>query len=284
MTKQPEVGALVRRALVPEMRGVDESKRTITFTASDESVDRYGDILRVSGWKFSNYLRNPVVLWAHKSGDPPVGKCVEIHTESNPPALVQTVEFADHPFAETVRKLYADKFLRAVSVGFMPLEPPKRITDLEGNGTGGYEFTSMDLLELSCVPVPANPEALARCVEKGFAEADLARVFSPMSAVDVYKELSEVSLALAQLTTSLARVTVREALAALKAAGVRSESSGDLTLEEMLSVVKQAGTAVQEAPEPEIETGEIDSIEKLGAALGGDGIEQFERSLGIRWP
>jgi phage head maturation protease len=65
----------------------------------------------------------------------------------------------------------------AVSVGFMPLEQPNAIKDLEGRTTG-WEFTSQELLELSAVSLPANPEALARMVSKGFAEDDLARVSS----------------------------------------------------------------------------------------------------------
>src|ERR1700674_5500045 len=83
------VGALRRVALVPTARAVNEAARTITFVASTESTDRYGDIIRVSGWQTKNYMQNPVFLWAHRSTDPPIGKTVSLTTETNPPALVQ---------------------------------------------------------------------------------------------------------------------------------------------------------------------------------------------------
>lgn len=75
-----------------------------------------------------NYLKNVVFLWGHKSGEPPIRPhdC-DAHRDA-PPPLVQKVEFADaaaYTFADTVFQLYKGKFLRAVSVGFMPLEHPR---------------------------------------------------------------------------------------------------------------------------------------------------------------
>jgi hypothetical protein len=285
MQKQAEVGVLRRASFLPDLRSLDEKARTIEFVASTEKVDRYGDVIRVAGWQLDSYKKNPVFMFAHKSSEPPIGKCVEIHTESNPPALVQTIQFANaatYPFAEVIFNLYRERMMNAVSVGFMPLEMPNRISDLENNTTG-YEFTSQELLELSAVPIPANADCLARAVQKGFAEEDLKRAFGAMSAEEFYKELIAIYAGIADAAVTVARATVREAREALKAAGVRPESSGDLTLEEMLAVVKRAGTAVQEAPEPEIEGDEITeitSMAELATALG-DGDAEFERSLGI---
>jgi HK97 family phage prohead protease len=276
----PQLGKLYRTALVPEVRAVNDEARTIDFVASTEAVDRYGDVIRVAGWKFEAYKKNPVFLWAHKSGEPPIGKTVSIHVETSPvPTLVQKVEFADaatYKFADTIFNLYKGGFLKAVSVGFMPLEMPKRITDSEGNQTGGYEFTNQELLELSAVPVPANPEALARAVQKGFPEVDLQRVFS---GPNIDRELAEISIALSRLAVGIASATVRVALAELRAAGVRAES-GELTFEELLSLVKQAGTSVGEVSSSATLSGEIDSIEKLADVLS-TGDEQFERALGL---
>lgn len=165
------------RPLATKIRSLDEKRRTIVFTSSTEKVDRAGDIIRASGWVLDNYRKNPIVLWAHRASDPPVGKCVEIHVESK--SLVQTVEFAPKevlPFADTVWNLYREGFLTAVSVGFLPLEE-KPITD-EAGRTTGYEFTKQELLELSCVPVPSQPDALARAVRKGIITDAQARSFS----------------------------------------------------------------------------------------------------------
>jgi hypothetical protein len=169
----PTVGIIRRVAVIPEMRAVDEKNRTIDFVASTEDVDRYGDIIRVKGWKTENYMKNPVFLFQHRSNEPPIGKTIKLWLEANPPALVQRVQFADaktYPFAETIFRLYQGKFMNATSVGFKPLEDPLPIRDKDGASTGGYEFTSQELLELSAVAVPANPEALARTLHRAVDE------------------------------------------------------------------------------------------------------------------
>lgn len=174
----PVVGELRRIGLITEMRSVDDVNRTIDFVASTESRDRYGDSIKVSGWKTDNYMRNPVFLFQHRSNEPPIGKTIKLWKEANPPALVQRVQFADaktYPFAETIFRLYQGKFMNATSVGFMPTEEPKRILDENNNWTGGYEFTSQELLELSAVAVPANPEALARSLHRAVDEGVITR-------------------------------------------------------------------------------------------------------------
>jgi Escherichia/Staphylococcus phage prohead protease len=164
-----------------KIRSLNEKTRTITFVASTEAVDRYGDIIRVAGWKFANYLKNPVFLWGHRSGDPPIGKTIKIWTENNPPALVQEVQFATaeiYPWADTIFKLYKSGYLRATSVGFLPLSDPKPRIDQKTGERLGEEYTDQELLELSAVSVPANPEALGRAVQKGILSEAQARQFT----------------------------------------------------------------------------------------------------------
>jgi len=214
-------------------------------------------------------------MFAHKSSEPPIGKCVEIHTESNPPALVQTIQFADaatYPFAEVIFNLYRERMMNAVSVGFMPLEMPNRITDLENNTTG-YEFTSQELLELSAVPIPANADCLARAVQKGFGDADLARVFAPvMTEAEVYKELAEINHEIARVAVALAKATLLKAnevrALLMKARGV--ETAGELTYEELLAIVKSPKASALELGDEEIEAGgdDITTLDQLADAVG----------------
>lgn len=176
-----------RAAFVSELRGVADDSRMITFVSSTERRDRYGDCIRVAGWQTDEYMRGGgPVLWAHQSSAPPIGKTVSISKEMNPPALVQKVQFADaatYPFADEVYKLYRGGYLKSVSVGFRPLDPPKPILNEEGNFSG-YEFTSAELLELSCVNVPANPDAVSRAIQKGvIASNDAARFFGSTTII-----------------------------------------------------------------------------------------------------
>jgi uncharacterized protein len=170
---------MIRKEFVTQLRSIDEKNRTLTLVASTEAVDRYGDIIRVKGWKLDNYLKNPVFLWQHGSSDPPIGRSVRVWTESSPAALVHDVKFAgkeEYPFADTIYKLYKGGYLRATSVGFMPLEEPEAITDESGRMTG-QEFSSQELLELSAVTVPANPEALGRAATDAAVESILRELF-----------------------------------------------------------------------------------------------------------
>ena len=118
---------------------------------------------------------------------------------------------------------------------------------------------------------------------KGFSEADLTHIFSgeePCSA-DVYRELISIHQGFFSVAVALASAAVREALAVLKAAATRLESSGDLRLKDLPAAVKGPRTSV----EKDSTSGEITNIEQLGAALGtGDkitGDEKFDRALGI---
>src|SRR6266478_884270 len=45
------------------------SSSVLDFVASDETLDRYDEIIMASGWKLESYRRNPVFQNAHKYGD-----------------------------------------------------------------------------------------------------------------------------------------------------------------------------------------------------------------------
>lgn len=131
----------------------------VDITASDETVDRYGDVIVADGWKTDNYTRNPVVLVDHNYrvesivgvGEPRIkGKKLKIRITDD--------ETPENEKAAMVIRLRAQGFLRAVSVGFQPMKWEK-ILDKDGNWKGSFRFTEQDLLELSWVAVPANPNA-----------------------------------------------------------------------------------------------------------------------------
>lgn len=157
----------------------DEEKREIGFIASDESTDRYGDIIRVSGWELENFKRNPVLLFAHASREPPIGGVPEVGVHKQKKQLLARAQFMPegmYEFADLIWRMVVAKFLRAVSVGFMPTKMPNEIKDPETNRwTGGYEWVGQELLELSVVPVPANAEALS--LAKSFNPRIVRRLF-----------------------------------------------------------------------------------------------------------
>ncbi len=146
--------------------------RSITFIASDESVDRMGDVIRVGGWDLRNFKANPVLLWAHQSRELPIGKVTDIRIEGS--TLVADAEFVEadmNPKAEQVLRMIKAGVLNATSVGFRPLEAPLPIKNPHNDQTTGFEFVKQELFELSVVPIPANANALA--VTRSFVDSDV---------------------------------------------------------------------------------------------------------------
>lgn len=136
--------------------------RVVRFTISTGAVDRDNDVIDQRGWQLEHYRRNPVVLWGHdsRSLQNVIGRCVEIGVVGG--ALKAAVEFAPTETAEAALRLCRAQFLNATSVGFRPLE--WEFTSDKARGADdwfpGIDFRKQELLELSIVAIPANPEAL----------------------------------------------------------------------------------------------------------------------------
>jgi HK97 family phage prohead protease len=133
------------------------------FTLSDETVDRYGDIVSADGWELDAFRKNPIALFGHQY-DFPIGRWLDIHVDEAAKALRGKLALAPKKASariDEIRTLIEAGILKAVSVGFRALERPKWIKDEEGEETGGLKFSRHELLECSVVPVPANPNALA---------------------------------------------------------------------------------------------------------------------------
>lgn len=167
---------LRKKTLQFEIKQVgSEEDRVLRFIGSDDSEDRDNDVIEVNGWQLENYLKNPVFLWAHDYRQPPVGQALQVWTEDS--KLMFDIKFAtrdQYPFADVVYQLYKGGFLRATSVGFRPLAWEQR-TEGEGQNRRviGLRFTKQELLELSAVPVPANPNALQVARSKGIDTSPL---------------------------------------------------------------------------------------------------------------
>jgi HK97 family phage major capsid protein/HK97 family phage prohead protease len=123
---------------------------------SDDSEDRVGDVIDASGWELENFKKNPVALFAHDSGSLPIGKWENVRVEGKQLiGKLVTAAKGTHAMIDGVISLIEQKILNAVSVGFMPKE-------MEPIPQGGWRFLRQELLEVSVVPVPANPNAVRR--------------------------------------------------------------------------------------------------------------------------
>jgi len=129
------------------------------FILSDATPDRFGDIIMADGWELSNYRKNPIALFNHNPNFI-VGKWENLRVENG--ALRGRLKMAPAGTSERIdeiRKLIDADILRAVSVGFTPIERRSRST--KNGEEKGEIYLKSELVETSLVAVPANPNALA---------------------------------------------------------------------------------------------------------------------------
>ncbi len=155
--------------------------RVIKYIFSDETVDRYGDIIRQDGVDLDNFKKNPVIQLFHNYSMFSIGMSIKTWTEDKKTVgyvLFLDDRVDDSGVSERAFKMARAGVLKAGSVGFMPIEARMPTGDERaawGMSPYGVEYTKSELLEYSLVPVPANPNALQDAISKGLiTKSDLA--------------------------------------------------------------------------------------------------------------
>jgi len=139
--------------------------RIYEFTASTSTQDRDGEVIDATGWDLKNFKKNPVVMYAHDYRTLPIGKAPRVWV-SKDGELKNTVEFppeGTYEFADIVERLVETGYLKTESVGFIP----KKWEDGDGEKAPRRTYTKQELLEISIVPVPSNPDALRNAIDDG---------------------------------------------------------------------------------------------------------------------
>ena len=148
-----------------EMKMDNMENWTFKVVASDETVDRVWESIKIDGRDLKNYFKNPIILFWHKYSDMDdvVWKATKVYVENN--QLIVEWIFAGTNSWQQLRQLYEEWILKTVSVWFIVKERDANNTKI---------ITKAELLELSFVPVPCNPNALSlskdildACIENG---------------------------------------------------------------------------------------------------------------------
>jgi hypothetical protein len=170
----------------------------LDFVASTATLDRYHEVIEPAGWRLESYRRNPVFQNAHNYGDIlfTLGKALttEVRTLGERQALCQRIQFAAevNPVARIAYGLYKGGFLNAVSVGFIPLKwedgdggrGASEGEALERGASPRRRYLEQELLEVSAVAIPANPDALALGLKSGaIVKADLQAALELLRAI-----------------------------------------------------------------------------------------------------
>jgi HK97 family phage prohead protease len=145
------------------VKSIDQAKRQITALASTPDLDRHDEIVLPEAFRelLPVYMKNPVVITSHQhrletGHSSVVGSVVRAWIDSA--GLWIVVEFAETVLGEEYWQLYSTKKQRAFSIGYIPIESRYEKRD----DKTVLVTTKLELLEISCVPVPANRDALSK--------------------------------------------------------------------------------------------------------------------------
>ena len=163
------------RTYSSEIRKRNEETRTITFVASDGARDAAGTVLNQEGWNLKRYEKNPIVGYQHEvyggwdGADPDnvIGKA-RAYVEDG--QLLADITFEPKDVNERAEKIYKKLLfgsLNAVSVGFRSIGKGswgKGEEAIDGSNPT-YYYAGQELLEISVVNIPSNPNAVRRAME-----------------------------------------------------------------------------------------------------------------------
>ena len=214
---------LIFKQFTAEDTKIDSEERTITAVISTGAVDRDREVLVPGGIIVENFMKSPVVLWAHDYSDTPIGKAMWI--KKGREKITAKFTFAETDKAEEVYQLFKGGFLNAFSVGFNPLEASQPTPDEVKSKPAWAEarriFRKWELLEFSAVPVPANPEALAVAVkghkvelsaetltELNVLEDEIEQTFYAEVKENTYTEGATVEGSVCTVTDSVGNITI----------------------------------------------------------------------------
>lgn len=225
-----------------------DAARSVDVVASTDAIDSMGEIVEQS-WDLKRFKANPVVLWAHASREPPIGKASAVAVRDG--KLQCRITFASekaNPRAEQAWNLIQEGMLGAVSVGFRPRSVRKERRD----DREVYVLADNELYELSVTPVPANAEALMRLRTRAALAAPAAALAvqsdrgadaaSPFEA-----RMSDNKKAGVELVTAAARmgIAAHDEDDATSAIVARAESLGDVCKALKLPATATARDAIE---------------------------------------
>lgn len=158
-----------------ELRATDEEQRMVEFVASTGAVDTYDTVLPPDKWVLSRYALNGVVGYQHDiyySDDPDnvIGRG-EAYVEDG--ELRIRIYFEPAELNKKADKVYRKVLfgsINSVSVGFRATAPGHWGRKDDGEDPAVYYYNGQELMEVSVVNVPSNPDAVKRSAAEELAQ------------------------------------------------------------------------------------------------------------------
>jgi HK97 family phage prohead protease len=189
-------------------KAATESDNDGTFVLNEGTADRMGDIIEAKGWMLDDFIKNPIALWMHDH-EKPIGVWENVHVKGK--QLIGSLRLGSTNLAKMAKQLLDDGILKAVSVGFRPIDYDPIDKD---DPWGAWHIKSALLLETSLVSVPAHPNALRISKSLGLSREERELVFGAStfaSQIDPEVREKAINPAVLRATKSLeaARNTLR---------------------------------------------------------------------------
>jgi len=199
-----------------ELRAVDEVERSVVFVASTNAVDTYGTVLPVDRWDLSRFAKNGVIGYQHDiyySDDPDnvIGRG-EAYVEGD--ALLVKVYFEPADLNKKADKVFRKIIfgsLSAVSVGFRATAPGHWGKEVDGEDPNVYYYNGQELMEVSVVNIPSNPEAVKRSAEEERAAHEAEREAPAPEQPEQEEQIPEPETKAADPDDSHIRLTIAKA-------------------------------------------------------------------------
>lgn len=213
-----DVNISYRHASASEVRKKgNPDDRTITFVASDSTVDSAGTVLNQDNWNLTRFNKNGIIGYQHKvyggwdDTDNPDNVIGKGHAYVEDGKLMVDITFEPAEINELAEKIYQKVLfgsLKAVSVGFLPMGKGRFG---EGDDSNTYYFAGQELLEISIVNIPANPNALRKSLEaeQEFLEAERKRLKEEAEVKEAEQPDVEDRISDVEMTLIMARAALR---------------------------------------------------------------------------
>lgn len=178
--------ALMTKDARADTAAIDTHRLIVPGTITTQDEDRSRDVVRTDGVDLSDHQTNPQVLYEHGfSNDPDIGTKAIAKAEDQAGAYrvvreegrIRAYSHFNPKFKAAMQlfELYADGFLRGLSIGIIPVQLEYRRDTAPGAdgmmGAPGLLILQSKLFEYSFCSIPDNPHALAdRILGKGLLD------------------------------------------------------------------------------------------------------------------
>lgn len=179
LPKEVREKGLMRVSTIPKSVDLNEDERAdISFVTTD-AVDRDYEVVLPGGADWKQFKKNPVVTFAHKYDEPPVGRSMWVKRDQkgNVDGWLAKTAYIKRPdgwegqwFPDAIWHFIKEKAMPGKSIGFIPLNfrapDEKEIIKRPELAKCRGVIDKWLALEYAVTPVQSNPDALVQSISR----------------------------------------------------------------------------------------------------------------------